>query len=50
MLRKIVTWAIALFVIFYVATEPSGAANAVAHAYSGVCDASSALGAFVQSL
>lgn len=50
MLRKIITWAIVLFVIFYVATQPSGAADIVHHAYNGVHDAAGTLGSFVQSL
>jgi hypothetical protein len=50
MLRKIITWAIALFVIFYVATQPSGAADIVHHACNGLREAGQSLGAFVESL
>ncbi len=50
MLRKIITWAIVLFVIFYLATEPTGAADLVHHAYNGVHDAANSLATFVNSL
>jgi hypothetical protein len=50
MLRKIITWLIVLFVIFYVATEPSGAAGVVHHAYNGLHEAASSLATFVNSL
>jgi hypothetical protein len=50
MLRKIITWAIVLFVVFYVATQPSGAADIVHHAYNGLHGAGRLLGAFVESL
>jgi len=50
MLKKIITWAIVLFIIFYVATEPTGAGNLVHHAYNGVHDAASSLATFVNSL
>jgi hypothetical protein len=50
MLRKIISWAIVLFIIFYVATEPTGAGNLVHHAYNGVHDAASSLATFVNSL
>ena len=36
MLKKIITWAIVLFVIFYVATEPTGAADVVHSIYNGL--------------
>ena len=50
MLRKIITWAIVIFIIFYVATQPSGAAAIVHHAYNGLHDAASSLATFVNSL
>jgi hypothetical protein len=50
MLKKVITWAIVLFIIFYVATEPSGAAGLVHHAYNGVHDAATSLATFVNSL
>ncbi len=50
MLRKIITWAIVLFILFYVATQPAGAAGFVHHAYNGLHDAASSLADFVNSL
>jgi hypothetical protein len=50
MLRKIITWAIVLFVLFYLATEPTGAAGVVHHAYNGLHDAATSLATFVNSL
>lgn len=39
MAQKVVTWAIVLFVVFYIATEPSGAAGFVHQAFKGLHDA-----------
>ncbi len=50
MLRKIITWAIVIFIIFYVATEPTGAGNLVHQAYNGLHSAASSLATFVNSL
>jgi Na+/proline symporter len=50
LLRKVITWLIVLFVIFYVATEPTGAGDLVHHAYNGLHDAASSLATFVNSL
>jgi hypothetical protein len=50
MLRKIITWAVVLFVILYVATQPSGAADLVHNAYNGFHDAAGSLANFVNSL
>ncbi|HTW00163.1 MAG TPA: hypothetical protein VMF87_07665 [Streptosporangiaceae bacterium] len=50
MLKKIITWAVVLFVVFYVATEPSGAAGFVHHAYNGLHSAASSMAKFVNSL
>ena len=36
MLGKVIRWAIVLFIIFYVATQPAGAAGIVHHAYNGL--------------
>ena len=36
MLKKIITWAIVIFIIFYIATEPSGAAGIVHSIYNGL--------------
>jgi hypothetical protein len=50
MLKKIITWAITLFIIFYVATEPAGAAGVVHHLFNGLHDAANSMAQFVNSL
>jgi phosphate/sulfate permease len=50
MLRKIITWAIVLFILFYVATQPAGAAGFVHHFYNGLHDAANSMAQFVNSL
>jgi hypothetical protein len=50
MVKRVVTWAIVLFIIFYIATQPAGAADAVHHAYNGLHDAATSLATFVNSL
>jgi hypothetical protein len=47
---RIVTWAIVLFIIFYLATEPTSSGNLVHHAYNGVHYAAESLATFVNSL
>jgi hypothetical protein len=50
MLKKILTWTVALFAIFYIATQPTDAATFVHHAYNGVHDAANSLATFVNAL
>jgi hypothetical protein len=50
MLRRIITWALVLFIVFYVATQPTGAAGFVHHAYNGLHDAANSMAQFVNSL
>jgi hypothetical protein len=50
MLKKIITWAIVLFVVFYLATQPTGAASLVHHAYDGLHQGATSLARFVNSL
>jgi hypothetical protein len=50
MLGKIIRWAIVLFIIFYIATEPAGAAGFVHSAYNGLHDAATSMARFVNSL
>ena len=50
MLKKIITWAIVLFIIFYLATQPTGAAAVVHHAYNGLHSAADSMAKFVNSL
>jgi phosphate/sulfate permease len=50
MLRKIITWAIVLFILFYVTTQPAGAAGVIHHFYNGLHDAANSMATFVNSL
>jgi len=49
-LKKVVTWAIVLFIIFYVATQPTGAASVVHSLFNGLHSAGNSLARFVNSL
>jgi hypothetical protein len=49
-MQKILIWAILLFIIFYVGTEPDGAAGLVHHMYLGIHNAATSLATFVNSL
>ncbi len=50
MLRKIITWAIVIFIVYYLATDPSGAASALHHAFNGLKSAGNSMSRFVNSL
>ena len=50
MLKKLTTWAIVLFIVFYVATQPSNAAGFVHHALGGLRTAATSMSTFVSSL
>ena len=50
MLKKLLTWALIAFVIYYVATQPVGAAAFAHHAGHGLQSAANSLGRFVSSL
>jgi hypothetical protein len=49
-LKKLITWAIVLFIIFYLATQPVAAANAVHNAFDGLKHAGNSLATFFNSL
>jgi hypothetical protein len=49
-LKKILTWAIAIFIVFYLATQPVGAAHALHSAFTGLHSAGNSLATFVNSL
>jgi hypothetical protein len=49
-LRKVITWAIVVFVVYYLATDPHGAANVLHHAYNGLKSAGHSMTKFVNSL
>jgi hypothetical protein len=50
MLRKVTGWAIVLFIVFWVLTQPAGAAHTVHHAYNGIHHAATSLAVFVNHL
>jgi len=49
-LKKIITWAIVIFVVYYLATNPTGAANFVSSAFDWLKSAGAAMATFVNSL
>ena len=50
MVKKIVTWALVLFVVYYLVSNPDGAANIVHHAFNGLREAGASMSRFVSSL
>lgn len=50
MLKKVVTWAIVIFIVYYLATQPTGAANFVHHVFNGLHSAANSMAKFVDSL
>jgi hypothetical protein len=50
MLKKVLTYAIIIFLVFWVATRPSDAANAVAVIGSGIANVGNGLANFLSSL
>jgi hypothetical protein len=50
MVRKIVTWGLVLFVVFYLVTDPTGAATFVHSIFNGLHSVASSLATFVNSL
>lgn len=49
-MERLIKWAVILFIVFYVCTQPAGAAGFVHHAYNGVHAAANSLAQFVNSL
>jgi hypothetical protein len=49
-LRKVITWAIVLFVVYYLATNPTGAAHALQQAFNGLKHAGDSMSRFVNKL
>jgi hypothetical protein len=49
-MRRLGTWALALFAAFYLCTQPAGAAGVVRHAFNGVHQAATSLADFVNHL
>ncbi len=50
MLRKVITWAIVIFVVYYLATDPTGAAHALQQAFNGLKSAGNSMSRFVNNL
>ena len=50
MLKKIITWAIVIFLVFYLLTQPQGAANVINGLLNLLKDAGNSLATFVNSL
>lgn len=50
MLKKVITWAIVIFVVFYLVTQPTSAANLIHGWYNGLHSAAHSLSTFVSSL
>jgi hypothetical protein len=50
LLKKIITWAVIIFVVYYLATNPHGAADFVRSAFSWLRGAGSSMATFVNSI
>lgn len=50
MLKKVITWAIVIFIVYYLATNPAGAAHFVHGVFNWLRGAASSLATFVNSL
>lgn len=50
MLRKVITWAIVIFVVYAVVSDPHGASGAIQSALSALRGAGNSLSSFVSSL
>jgi hypothetical protein len=49
-LRKVITWAVVIFIVYYLATDPSGAAHALHSAFNGLKSAGNSMSRFVNKL
>jgi hypothetical protein len=50
MLRKVITWAIVVFIVYYLVSDPGGADTAVHHIANGLHSAGTSLARFVSEL
>jgi len=50
MLKKVLTWAIVIFIIYYLVNDPHGASGAVQSALRGLRSAGHSLSTFVSNL
>jgi len=49
-LRRVILWAIVIFVVYYIATDPNGAAGFLKTAMHGLQDAGNSMSRFVNKL
>jgi hypothetical protein len=49
-LRKVIGWVVVIFIIYYLATNPTGAAHAMHSALNGLKSAGHSLSTFVSNL
>jgi hypothetical protein len=49
-LKKVITWGIVIFIVYYLVSDPGGAAGAVHNALNGLRSAGNSLAKFVSSL
>jgi hypothetical protein len=49
-IKKIVTWAIVVFLAYYLVTKPTGAANAMQHLFGLLKTAGASLATFLNNL
>jgi hypothetical protein len=49
-LRKVLLWAFVIFIIYYLATNPTGAAHALHAAFNGLKSAGNSMSQFVSKL
>lgn len=49
-MKKALTWAAVIFVVFYLVTEPTSSGHLISSAFHGLRDAGSSLATFVHSL
>jgi hypothetical protein len=50
MVRKVLVWALVVFVVWYLLTDPNGAATFVSHVLNGLKSAGRSLSTFVSKL
>ena len=49
-IKTVLTWAFVIFIVYYLATQPVGAAHSVHSIFNGLRSAGSSLATFVNSL
>jgi hypothetical protein len=50
MLKRVITWAIVIFIVYYLVTDPHSASHAVQSALRGLRTAGNSLASFVSNL